>query len=91
MKKFQKKTDTFNIVATKERIDIKIKNNGSETYTTIIGQAEVWGDENEYVSMDDWTITDIHGILEFICRDIAIRLYLSEEEINEFFSAVLGG
>lgn len=90
MKKFQKKTDTFNIVATKERIDIRIKNNGSETYSTIIGKAEVWGEENEYVSMNDWTITDIHGELEFIFMDVNIRLILTEEETSEFFSVILG-
>lgn len=90
MKKFKKKTDTFNFVATKERIDIKIKNNDSETYFTIVGQAEVRGYENEYVSMDDWTIIDRPGILEFIYMDITIRLYFSEEEITNSFRLFWG-
>lgn len=87
--RFEKKTDTFSICVTNREIEINIFCDNVATKVFIIGEAKVYGEENEWVDMGDWLLDDTHGDLAFLNGDVSIKLCLSSDEIEKIFNIIL--
>lgn len=87
--KFEKKTDTFSICATNREIDLNIFCYNVVIQVFIIDEAEIHGEEGEYVDIGEWRLDVVQGALVFINGDISIRLEMSYEDIELFFNVVL--
>lgn len=92
---FEKRTSSFYISAMKDHINIDIFGESVTTKVAIIGEADIFGgleilgEEHEWIDMGGWYISYIHGVLEFVCGDVVIKLNLLEKEVRKIFNIIL--
>lgn len=93
--RFEKRTSSFYISVRRTHIDIELFGESVTTKVVIIGGAiiygglEIFGEEREWIEMGDWHISYLHGVLEFVYGDVAIKLCLSSDEIEKILNIIL--